>query len=562
MASLDEIKIDLKGIGDVIISNNLYVPKYQRSYAWKDQNITDLFQDLSTAISDGSKEYFLGSIVISFKIDKRPEVIDGQQRLATSLILIAAIRDYFYLAKDTTRSTEIEKDYLKKTNLETLESIPKLFLNDADNDYFCKRILSSPGHVDRKVVPLKESHKRIDRAAYLAADHVHKLTTLTKEPVKSLVSLVNFIKDAAKIIFVRVPDDANAFTIFETLNDRGLPLAISDLLKNYLFYMSDNRIDEVQQAWISMTGALESIDSEEIIVTYIRHLWSSKYGTTRERDLYKSIKAKITSKQSAVDFAKELQENARIYSAIINHSHELWSEYGTTSKECISTLNLLGMVQIRPLLLAILSKLELSERKKCLRLLVSVSTRFLIYGGLGSGGIESQYCSRAVDIRADKITTANQLLDAMKEIVPSDTVFHKAFENATISKETLARYYLRALERQKQGDAEPELVPNTSEEEITLEHILPEHPSDAWGSIHEETHKAYYKRMGNLCLLKHKINSDIGNKGFISKRAYYAESAFQLTLVLSKNDSWTTADIDSRQKVLADLAIKAWPIKS
>jgi hypothetical protein len=220
------------------------------------------------------------------------------------------------------------------------------------------------------------------------------------------------------------------------------------------------------------------------------------------------------------------------------------------------------MVQIRPLLLAILSKLELSERKKCLRLLVSVSTRFLIYGGLGSGGIESQYCSRAVDIRADKITTANQLLDAMKEIVPSDTVFHKAFENATISKETLARYYLRALERQKQGDAEPELVPNTSEEEITLEHILPEHPSDAWGSIHEETHKAYYKRMGNLCLLKHKINSDIGNKGFISKRAYYAESAFQLTLVLSKNDSWTTADIDSRQKVLADLAIKAWPIKS
>jgi uncharacterized protein with ParB-like and HNH nuclease domain len=560
MASLDEIKIDLKGIGDVISSNSLFVPKYQRSYAWKDQNIIDLFQDISTAISDGSKEYFLGSIVVSFKIEKKPEVIDGQQRLATSIILLAAIRDYFYTCGDTTRSKEIEKDFLKKTDLESLESIPKLFLNEADNDYFCKRILSSPDHSDRKILPLKESHKRIDKAAQIASSHINKLTTITKEPVKSLISLVYFIKDSAKIIFVRVPDDANAFTIFETLNDRGLPLAISDLLKNYLFYMSDNRLDEVQQAWISMTGALEAIDSEDIVVTYIRHLWSSKNGPTRERDLYKSIKSKITSKQSAVDFAKELQENSRIYSAIINHSHELWSEYGATSRGCIATLNLLGMVQIRPLLLAILSKLDLSERKKCLRILVSVSTRFLIYGGLSSGGIENQYCSRAVDIRSDKISSAKQLLDAIKEIVPSDTVFQKAFENVTISKEALARYYLRVLERQNQGDTEPELVPNASEEEITLEHILPEHPSAAWDSIFEETHKAYFKRLGNLCLLKHKINSDIGNKGFLAKREFYSQSAFQLTKELSKINTWTTDDIDSRQKRLAELAIQSWPL--
>jgi hypothetical protein len=561
MASLDEIKIELKGIGEVIASHNLYVPKFQRSYAWKDQNILDLFQDISTAISESSKEYFLGSIVVSFKNEKKPEVIDGQQRLATTLILIAAIRDYFSLKKDVQRASEIEKDYLKKTNLETLESIPKLFLNETDNDYFCKRILASPDHADREIMPLKESHKRIDKAAQLAAAHVQSLASITKEPVKTLVSLVAFIQGSAKIIFVRVPDDANAFTIFETLNDRGLPLAISDLLKNYLFYMSDNRIEEVQQAWISMTGALESIDNEDIVVTYIRHLWSSKYGITRERDLYKNIKTKITSKQAAVDFARELQENARIYSAIINYSHELWGEYGATSKECISVFNLLGMVQIRPLLLAILSKLELTERKKCLRLLVSVSTRFLIYGVLGGGSIESQYCSRAVDIRTNKVTTANQLLKAMKDIVPSDTEFHKAFENATISKDLLARYYLRTLERHKKGEKEPELIPNASEEEITLEHILPENPSVEWGSIPEETHEAYYKRLGNMCLLKHKINSNIGNKGFNAKKKEYAKSEYKLTASLAKNTKWVPANIDSRQKELADLAVKAWSIK-
>jgi hypothetical protein len=560
-SSLDEIEIVLSGIGDMLRNNNLSVPKYQRSYAWKDQNALDLFQDISNAISEGTKEYFLGSIVISQKNSERPEVVDGQQRLATTSILLAAIRDYFSEHGDTERATEIHKEYLVRTNLETLEVIPRLYLNENDHNFYCKKVISWPGSPERSFSPSKESHSRIEKSAQIAKAHVEKIATITNAPTKRLVDLVNYLRAKAKVIWVSVPDDANAFTIFETLNDRGLPLAISDLLKNYLFYLSGDRINEVQQMWVSMIGILEAVDSEELAVTYIRQFWSSVYGITRERELYNKIKETITSKKQAVDLANKLMDSARLYAAILNPSHEFWNEYGPTAKEHMVTLNGLGMIQIRSLLLAALSSFSVIEARKALHLMVVWSVRFLIFGGLGGGALESQYCQRAVDIRIGKITSTKELLNAMKEIVPTDSQFRKAFENATVSKDYLARYYLRVLENQLQNKAEPELIPNSNEEIVTLEHILPESPSLAWKNIEPDVAKAYYKRLGNMALLTHRINSDIGNEGFTSKRPFYKPSDYKLTNSLITRDVWGVEQIEERQKELADLAIRAWPNK-
>jgi hypothetical protein len=497
---------------------------------------------------------------MSHKNKDRPEVVDGQQRLATATILLAAIRDYFYKNNDEARAHNIEDEYLVKTDLGTLERIPKLQLNEADNDFFLNRILSLPISEQRNISSSKESHRRIEKAGQLSSNHVTNLATIYKDPTTQLVQLVKFIEKNAKIILVRVPDDANAFTIFETLNDRGLPLAISDLLKNYLFHLSGNRLDEVQQRWVSMIGALEAVDSEDMVVTYIRQFWSSKFGLTRERELYKNIKAKTTSKQQAIDLSTELNTNARYYAAILNSSHEIWNDYGTTAREHMTTLNELGMIQIRPLLLAILAKFPVYEVKKSMKLLLSWSVRFLIYGGLGY--LETQYCEKAVEIRKDKIKTAKELVNAMKDVVPTDRLFSQAFANATVSKDYLARYYLRVLENQYTGVQEPELLPNANEEIVNLEHILPENPSADWGHIEPEIAKAYYKRIGNMALLQNKINSEIGNKGMKLKAPYYQDSKFELTKVLGKEETWDISNIEERQRMLAELAIKAWPNKA
>ena len=129
MSNLEEIKIDLRGVASILKDKNSFVPKYQRSYAWKEENVTHFLQDIGTAIQNGASEYFLGSVVISEKEEGHPEIVDGQQRLATTLIMLAAIRDHFYLldtkeGKD--RAQMIFNDYLAKKDLDTLELLPKL----------------------------------------------------------------------------------------------------------------------------------------------------------------------------------------------------------------------------------------------------------------------------------------------------------------------------------------------------------------------------------------------------------------------------------------------------
>ena len=561
MTKLNEMNIFLEGIGHALADNMLSVPIYQRSYAWEDRHVKDLYQDIANAINEGEKEYFLGSIVITENTSDRPEVVDGQQRLATTTILIAAIRDWFYENEDTDRVEDIEREFLITRDLRTQEKVSKLRLNEIDQDFFSKTILSKPDSPERSVASSKESHKKITKASEIAADHLRNIVELSNKPADRLIDWIDYLKTGVRVIWVKVPDDANAFTIFETLNDRGLDLAISDLLKNYLFHLSGDRISEAQQRWVSMFAALEAVDSEEIVVDYIRHPWSSKYGSTRQRDLYDGIKKRITSKQSAIDFANELAENAKLYAAILNPDHEIWSSYGSTSRSHIVTINLLRMVQIRPLLLAILAEYDREEVKKTLSVMVSWAVRFLIYGGLGGGTLEKYYSDGAKDISSGSVKTAQDLLTAMTPVVPTDGQFESAFTTATVSKNYLARYYLRALEKESCSEPDPELVPNPNEEIVNLEHVLPEHPSEKWAHIDDEIVKIYYKRIGNLALTKMRINSDVGNDGFHEKRSFYANSDFQLTSSIADFDNWGPEEIEKRQKELAKLAVRAWPSK-
>ena len=139
------------------------------------------------------------------------------------------------------------------------ETNPRFKLNDTDNSYWLKRVLSRPDHKDREVEATQSSHRRIDGAAELARKHVEHLVATSSNPTEKLSGLVEYLAENVRIIWIQAPDDANAFVIFETLNDRGMELAISDLLKNYLFLLTGDRISEAQQSWIRMIGILEAV---------------------------------------------------------------------------------------------------------------------------------------------------------------------------------------------------------------------------------------------------------------------------------------------------------------
>lgn len=120
----------------MLAHNRLAVPVNQREYAWEEEHVKDLLQDFANAVARDIS-YFLGTIVLTHGKNKDlPEVSDGQQRLATTTILIAAIRDYFYERGDIKRAEYREQEYLNNTDLESEQIVPKLKLNIDDNEFF------------------------------------------------------------------------------------------------------------------------------------------------------------------------------------------------------------------------------------------------------------------------------------------------------------------------------------------------------------------------------------------------------------------------------------------
>lgn len=559
MPSIEELRISLDGIGHVLSDRKLAVPRFQRSYSWREKQVSELLQDIDNALYSKQPDYFIGNIVLATGDEPRPEVVDGQQRLATTTIILAAIRDYFF-SKGDDRWRDIEHEYLTARDLRSQERVPKLQLNESDNDFFMKKILSPPDSSDRNFQSNRESHQRIAAASKTASEFLSgKLSKIT-DPLGRLIDLLEYIRDHVRVIIVSVPDYANAFTIFETLNDRGLELAITDLLKNHLFHKADNRIAEVQRNWLELTGTIESVAEEEIIVDFVRQYWSSHYGLTRERELFSSIKKNILSKQAAVDFSADLRESAKIFAALLNPDSDYWTRLGTSSREHIRTLNALGITRIRPLLLAVCDTFEPAEVKKTLKLVLSWGVRFIIVGGLGAGTLEEKYSNTAVAIRAGRIKTTAQLKKEMNGIIPSDAEFQSVFASASLTKASLARYILRALERFNAGQPEPEFIVNPNEEEVNLEHVLPKNRSLTDWPIPDDEAETLVNRIGNMALMPATPNNKLGNKSFIVKKPELGKSTYKLTAVIANEQRWGQREIEERQKQLAALATKTWPI--
>jgi len=163
-------------IGNILSGTRLSVPTNQRSYKWEKTHVVELFDDLESAMGQ-DEEYFLGSVVITRTgVSGSPEVVDGQQRLATSVILIAAIRDYLLKINDEEFASDIERRYIMSRAYPSREVLPQLRLNLHDHDYFLKRILYRPGTDERaSAKATRGSHRRINLSAQAAAARVKRI---------------------------------------------------------------------------------------------------------------------------------------------------------------------------------------------------------------------------------------------------------------------------------------------------------------------------------------------------------------------------------------------------
>lgn len=565
MTPSQNISIQLEGIGDLISNKKFRVPAYQRAYAWEQDHVTSLLSDLEDAISNKEKEYFLGSVVVTSGDTNRFEVVDGQQRLTTISLVINAIKTVFSLDGDNQMVDSLQADFLTSLDRKTRENEPKLILNEIDNELFQNIIQKDSDHhsisIKKDIKSKTPSNVKLISAYQQCFEFFYKESKLQRDSEEYLQNWLDYIQHSAKVILVISPDDSNAFVIFETLNDRGLDLAISDLLKNYLFHKSAERLEETKNRWAKMTALLESTSDDPLVVTYLRHYAMSQYGLIREKELFSVLKRKITSKRLAVEFSEKLDKYAVTYSALINANHEYWKNYNDLELEkSIKVFNLLGMIQIRPLLLSIINNFINNEISKAFKSLVSVAIRYQIVGGIGGGYLENLYAQTAQQITSGKIISAKQIIEEFKNL-PTDETFKDAFSIASISKAKVARYYLSEIENYENS----EIIPNPDTKVINLEHILPQtyDSNSTWAELFtEDEHKSYSRRLGNMCLLSAEINSKLDNLApYEEKLNFYKEASFNHTNQLHLYSTWNKENILKRQLQMAEKAIKIWSLQ-
>ena len=552
-----QIGFDQSGLGTFLKSYQLEVPPNQREYAWTEE-VTELFRDYSKALSEDT-DYFLGTIVTIPRDDGTLEVVDGQQRLATTALLLAAMRDHLQRRGETMLVEAINNDFLTGIDRPQRARIPKLKLNVDDNDLF-KAIVVASG-TNPLPDATRPSHHRLIAAFREAQQHVRKIVAPfdDKDHGDVLERWVSFIQHRALAVLLKVPDDADAYKMFETLNDRGLRTSQADLVKNYLFGKSGNRITEVQSRWAYMRGTLEALDEEDITITFLRHSLVVLRGYLSAAEVYDAVQDIARANQSTVTFAAHLESLAPVYVATFNPENERWNDYPPAVRAAIEVFNLLNIRPMRALLLAISAKMDKSEAAKAFQHLISVGVRLLIAATIRSGSVETPLSIAAKDIFDVKIQTSQQLKAQLKALTPSDAQFREAFERARVSSARLGRYYLRSLEMAARAEREPWFIPQSDRSVINLEHVLPQKPEGQWPQFSDEEVAQYVNRLGNLVLLQASDNSTQRSASFAAKKQVYGRAPYLLTKRLADLDHWTTASILERQNYLAELAVTTWP---
>ena len=302
-----------------------------------------------------------------------------------------------------------------------------------------------------------------------------------------------------------------------------------------LFGRAGERIEEAQSRWAFMRGTLETIDEDDLTVTFLRHALIVQHGPLREAGVYNMVQDTVRSEDTAVTFAADLERLAASYVATFNPDHETWNAHTASTRQAIRVLNTFNIRPLRPTVLAVAARIEArTEVADALRFLLSLGVRLLIASSTRSGAVETPLANAAHSIWEGKISSAAELKAALSQITPSDEEFRAAFESTRVSNASLARYYLRSLETAAKNEAEPWFIPTDDGTVINLEHVLSKQPEGNWTQFNDEEVRLYGRRLGNLALMRASDNSTVRSAAFEEKKALYAHSPYVLTSEIAR----------------------------
>lgn len=547
--------LDLLGNG-----KNYRVPAYQRDYSWSEEQWEDLWGDIDDRRNKPDEKHYMGALVVEGKSDREFLVIDGQQRMATlsvlALAVIARLQALARLGVDSDDNRErahgLRNRYIGEKDPASLLESSKLTLNDTDNSFYQDYL------VQLRQPPVPRSLPRSNRLLWDCFQWYSRKLESAMDGRKLAELLSETIGRQLMFIQITVDDELNAYTVFETLNARGLELSATDLLKNYLFsrIRTASDIAALQRRWRMLVATVK----QERFPEFLRYHLLCEYPKIRQQRLFKLVRERVATPDEVFALLEALEARAELFAALSDSRHEYWLELPECRKH-VRNLGLFRVRQMTPLLFAAWERFgDKADFARVLKLVSVIAFRYTVISGLNPNDLEPAYHAAAKAVLDGAAPTPAAVFDKLRSIYVADDKFRQDFSALEVStsgqRKQLARYILCRLEGDASGyECDHETDPGT------IEHILPENPSEQWEcAFPRDSWEGRINRLGNLALLESTVNRSLGNAQYADKLVAYARSYYSLARQIPPlaPEDWTPEHIDLRQKSMADRAAHLW----
>lgn len=600
---------------DIFRGRLFRVPDYQRGYTWEKKNWDDLIQDLEL-LPEG-RTHFTGTLVLRqanngasrFRDEHGAtyalfDVIDGQQRLTTVVLLLDAIHDEMDRLKMQNLSTGLEKAYLTVKDLAG-QPHTRLTLNRDCQEFFYNNVLGFNqgigGPQIRSHRLLLEAHKQFD--AYLAKQREERKVGYSEW----LTGLYFKVTQNLRVLLYEVESDMDAGVIFETMNDRGRPLTELEKVKNYLLYIASkldlpaphDLAEQVNSAWIHifeelMSSGLGDTENEDQL---LRMHWLMAYDyNPKNWENSRSIKKLFNLRgyqgkhpallAEVIEYLSSLKNACTAYCDIRCPKRAgAFNDIGDTRlrTETIDIseklVRLGARVNFIPLLMAVRLKAKDggAAYRQAVELCEKVDFRLYQWMRYRSFAAQSTFFRIGYDFyQRPDLTRLVTAITRTAHNYCSNEQFAERFERTTENWYDWGglKYFLYEHE-QHLAQAEHKRPHYLWEDLIgadlkrdTIEHILPQTLKDPYWKrrFTPKKHQRWVHDIGNLTLTYD--NSSLGAKSFPNKKGTpqekncYASSKLFIEHELVKCTDWVESQILERRERIRTWAVKRWYIEA
>lgn len=529
-------------------SEIFYIPSLQRPYSWEAKKQLDRLWD---DILENEKPYYIGSIVsiLGGGTAGKDQIIDGQQRLTTLYLMLAAMRDYTSTLKEKgSKDVVLEiDDFLNKFRGDG-KSIRLSFSNEGSNDVY-KAIVNR----EKLDIYKSETQKRFIKNYEFIKNKLNEYCKGVKNKLVRIEELFDRIKNL-QLIFIECQDKSAAFRLFESINATGISLATTDMIKNSIFesmFEDKKLLDFVETGWKEMSEEFD--EDSSMIKTYIRHHWISTKDYTSHSRLFDDFLEEYSDKNSVLKYSKSLFESAPIYNSIRKGDVESLELLGKNRndlseiKETLKFLDSLGVDQVYSVLLNIYNSEPDKFKKDLIRL---AAFQFIFKYIPGSPSLPEKKFANFCNGTLDRSKFMNELVAICRgkeqEFVNKLIEKIKYVGGVSVDTQFILEKYLY------------DLGPASKFADPTIEHIIPQNRKDPIYSKIKDDKKDMSKivhGLGNLTILEKSENSSdkLFNQDFSKKYLLYGKHIFSgnKRIIKYNFDKDPKTAVDKRSKDLA-----------